>query len=462
MDPAMRGETIVAIATASGVAGLAVVRVSGHDALAVARRVVSPDVLADPVTSHRARLAMVVWPTGAPAPSGIVAGQELDQVLVLPLLAPHSYTGEDTVEFSCHGGALLAQLVCDACRAAGARAAGPGEFTRRAFLHGRLSLAEAEAVADLVDADHVAGARAALAQLRGGLDRELVSLMEPLRVLLAELEGALEFGDDDDPGPDGNRIAADVSGVLSRMRSLLRLGPASHRLREGVHVVLAGAVNAGKSSLFNALVGEDRVIVDAEPGTTRDVVAARVVRDGLLYVLHDTAGLHAQPARLEHLGMVRTQAAVAQADIVFHVRPADGDGRDEVAVPAGVVAVSVVSKADLAPLPTWAPEDHVAVSSLTGQGLDALWSRLATTAVASDARETAARGLLLNARHEDRLRGCVEQLEALLADVARGVVAAELVATALRGALLELDEISGRVFSERLLGDVFARFCVGK
>ena len=181
----MLDDTIVAVATAEGQGGLAVVRLSGPAALLIARRIVGEGALAEPVVSHRARLAVLHWPRdGAPfgAFAGAVApGQELDQALVLPLLSPHGYTGEDTVEFSCHGGRLPARLVAAACEAAGARAAGPGEFTRRAFLNGKLSLAEAEAVADLIQAEHAVGVRAALAQLRGGLEREIASLVEPLR-----------------------------------------------------------------------------------------------------------------------------------------------------------------------------------------------------------------------------------------------------------------------------------------
>jgi tRNA modification GTPase len=463
-------DTIVAIATAEGQGGLAVVRLSGPAALSIARRIVAGNALAEPVSSHRARLAILHWPLDAASresPIGgefagaVTPGQELDEALVLPLLSPQGYTGEDTVEFSCHGGWLPARLVAAACEAAGARAAGPGEFTRRAFLNGKLSLAEAEAVADLIQAEHAAGARAALAQLRGGLEREIATLGQPLRALLAALEGAMEFADEEDPGPPAAEIAAVVAAGLSCGDHLAALAGVGKRLREGVQVVLAGPPNAGKSSLFNALLGEDRALVDAQAGTTRDVVSARVVRGGLLYVLHDTAGLRDDGGRIEQLGMRRTEQAVAAADVVLFLTAADDDATVDVAAPAGSAVVTVVAKCDTRPgAPVLA--GAVATSSVTRAGLDELWHRIEREAGAADLHGAAARGVLLNARHQARLRACRGHLADLAASLRAGPVTTDIVASSLRLAVLELDEISGRVFTEQLLADIFGRFCVGK
>ncbi len=461
----MLDDTIVAVATPEGQGGLAVVRLSGPAALPIARRIVSGNALGEPVASHRARLAVLRWPLeGLPVAefSGAVTpGQELDEALVLPLLSPHGYTGEDTVEFSCHGGWLPARLVAAACQAAGARAAGPGEFTRRAFLNGKLSLDEAEAVADLIQAEHAAGARAALAQLRGGLEREIAGLADPLRALLVAIEGAMEFADEEDAGPPPAEVAAVVAASLARGEDLAATAGAGRRLREGVQVVLAGPPNVGKSSLFNALLGEDRVLVDAEAGTTRDVVSARVVRGGLLYVLHDTAGLREDGGRVEQLGMRRTEQAVAAADVVLHLTAAGDDATASVAAPAGSAAVTVITKGDLRPDAS-SPAGAVPTSSLTGAGLGELWRRIEQEAQAANLHSLAARGILLNARHQARLRACHGHLAQLAASLRAGPVTPDIVATALRLALLDLDEISGRVFTEQLLADIFARFCVGK
>ncbi|MBK6734171.1 MAG: 50S ribosome-binding GTPase [bacterium] len=251
----------------------------------------------------------------------------IDESLALWLPGPHSYTGEDTVEFFCHGGRQVTAAVVRACQKAGAVAAAPGEFTRRAFLNGRLSLDQAEAVADLIQAGSEQAARAAVAQLRGGLDAELGALEWPLLDLLVRLEGSLEFSDDD--SDEAVVDAAEIRGVLSEaldgVDQLLTLAPAGRLLREGVHVALAGAPNAGKSSLFNRMVGSDRALVDAEPGTTRDIVTAPVRRGGRLYVFHDTAGLREPAGRVESMGIARAREAADQADLVL-VLAALGDG----------------------------------------------------------------------------------------------------------------------------------------
>ena len=457
--------TIVALATAEGKSGLAVVRLSGPDALAVARRILPDGGLAEPVTSHRARLAMVHWPQDAVGGDGDPeAGAPLDQTLVLPLLAPNSYTGEDTVEFSCHGGALPARLVAAACRAAGARSAGAGEFTRRAFLNGRLSLDQAEAVADLIDAEQVAGARAALAQLRGALDRQLADIEEPLRALLAELEGSLEFAETEAVGPTREQVCTVLVDARRRVADLLALVPAGRRLREGIQVVLAGPPNAGKSSLFNALLGRERALVDDAPGTTRDVVSDSIELEGLRFVLHDTAGLHAAAAGVEALGIARTHEVLDAADIVLDLRPLAMIAKlpdESITAPNGSTLLAVWTKSDQVNEQTSGENDvsGIVTSSLTGHGLPELRKAMLEAARAGGLADAAARGVVLNERHRDRLLACREALDQILEAAAAGD---EVVASLLAVSLQELGAISGRVFTEQILGAVFGRFCIGK
>jgi tRNA modification GTPase len=452
--------TIVAVATAAGKAGLAVVRLSGPEAVAIARRLLPGGALDDPVVSHRARLATVAWPDhaeGAAPSTSPPPGTVIDQVLLLPLLTPASYTGEDTVEFSCHGGALPARQVVAACRAAGALAAPPGEFTRRAFLNGRLSLDQAEAVADLIDAEHAAGARAALEQLRGALRREVGAIEEPLRSLLARLEGAMEFGDGEVVGPGADEIRRVLGDARRAVVDLVALAPAGRRLRDGVQVVLAGPPNAGKSSLFNALLANERALVDAEPGTTRDVITDSLDLDGLRFVLHDTAGLHQDAAGIEARGIERTRDAVAAADIVLELRPVTGalaSVHEPVQAPDGSATIVVVTKGDLDPGAT-----GLVTSSITGRGLDQLRAALLDAARELGLAEAEARGVILNERHADRLVACRDQLDQVIAAVDAGD---EVVASLLAAALQDLGTISGRIFTEQLLGDIFGRFCVGK
>lgn len=457
------GHTIVALATPEGRGGLAVVRVSGPQAVAVARQLLPTGVLDPPLTSHLARLATVHWPEAASSTSAAQAGP-LDQAVVLPMLAPASYTGEDTVEFFCHGGVMPARLIIAACLAAGARAASAGEFTRRAFLNGRLSLTEAEAVADLIAAEHACGARAALSQLRGGLQRRLQELEEPLRGLLAELEGTLEFGDDDAVTPDLPAARDLLERARAEVHDLLALVPVGRRLRDGVQVVLVGEPNAGKSSLFNALLDSERVIVDPTPGTTRDVVSAELDLGDLRFVLHDTAGLRDDADPLEAKGMARTRDLAAQADVILALRAADAAGSSPTAgladLPPSVTVIDVVTKADLVAgddvTPTTTP---LATSSVTGAGLDDLRAALVAAAQAGGLEQAAAAGIMLNQRHQSRLQAASQGLADCLEACDRGP---EVLAGLLSLVLQDLGSVSGRVFTERMLADVFSRFCVGK
>ncbi len=461
-------DTIAALATPPGEGGIAIVRVSGPAALDILRAVFRAKPPHAAPVSHRARLGLVVWPTGS-APAGFEPGAPLDEVLALPLLSPHSYTGEDTIELQGHGGERAAGLVLAACVAAGARPAGPGEFTRRAFLNGRLSLDQAEAVADLVHAEDELAARVALAQLRGGLRREIQALEAPLRALLARLEGSLEFAQDE---PEASVAREEIVDTLKAARAevdrLLALAPVSRRVREGVQVVLAGPPNAGKSSLFNALLGQERVLVDAQPGTTRDVVSAPLRLEGLTFMLHDTAGLRERARRVETLGIDRAREVIADADVILVLRDLSKAGQadelDVAALGAGAEAVvlEVGTKVDVARAQAAGTGIRIRTSAKTGAGLEILREALLEAADAGKLRDTAAAGILLNQRHQCTLMDCRQELASLIEAVTAGGADEEVVASLLAALLQRMGEISGRVFSEQLLGEIFSRFCVGK
>ncbi len=456
-------DTIVAIATAAGEAGLAIVRLSGPAALDVARRLVGERAL--PRGGVRSHLAFAATLRGGAAAD---EGREvLDHGLVLPMLAPRSYTGEDVVELHCHGGALCARRVVRACRDAGARPAGPGEFTRRAFLNGRLSLDQAEAVADLIHAEDELAGRAALRQLRGGLRRDVGAIERPLLDLLARLEGGLEFEDADAEASAVPRagLLIVLDAALAALARLLADADAARRVREGVHVVLLGAPNAGKSSLFNALLAQERAMVDAEPGTTRDVVTARLRHGGVVFVLHDTAGLRPEGGRIEALGMTRAREAAAAADVVLLLSDLTAPDGEEVAVAAGVTILKVATKADLAAAArrdAARASGRVVTSAHDGAGLDELRATLLAAADGERLREVADLGHVFNERQRYRLAAARDELATLRDEVAQRDAPAEVAASLLAGILAELGEVTGRVFSEHLLGEVFARFCVGK
>jgi len=452
-------DTIVAVATPPGEGGVAIVRLSGPDALAVARRLAGERALpAGDVRSHLARAATLRAPAD---------GEELDRGLVLPMLAPRSYTGEDVVELHCHGGSLCVRRVVRACLDAGARPAGPGEFTRRAFLNGRLSLDQAEAVADLIHAEDELAGRAALRRLGGGLRHEVESIERPLRELLAHLEGGLEFAGEDAAAAavPRDRLLAVLDAALAALAALLADADAARRVREGVHVVLLGAPNAGKSSLFNALLAQPRALVDAEPGTTRDVVAARLRLGGAVFVLHDTAGLRPDGGRVEALGMARAREAAATADVVLLLSDLAAPQERDAPVAAGVTVLRVATKADLADAARRAAAceaGFVVTSARDGTGLDDLRAALLAAVDGERLREVADLGRVFNERHRRRLASAQLELAALREEVALRDAPAEVAAGLLAGILAELGEVTGRVFSEHLLGEVFARFCVGK
>jgi tRNA modification GTPase len=317
---ASRQDTIVAPATAAGAAGLAVVRLTGPEALAIGARLFEGADL-QRSESHRAHHGSCIDPE---------TGERIDEVLALVLRAPHGYTGEDTVEFSSHGSTQVVEEIVGAALAAGARLAEPGEFTRRAFLNGKIDLCQAEAVADLIASQSRAGRRAALEQLRGALSQRLQAVRGDLLQLLADVEASIDFVEEDHEFFDREAAAAAVTLAATRVEELLATAGDGLLLRSGVRVSLAGAPNVGKSSLFNRLLETPRSIVTEHPGTTRDVVRETLRVGGLPVVLEDTAGLRpATPDPVEQLGIERSRQSHAEADIVLQVldvsRPAQSD-----------------------------------------------------------------------------------------------------------------------------------------
>jgi len=455
----MEGSTIVALATPEGEGGLAVVRLSGPEAFAVAHRLFRGRILGPDAESHRAVYGILFFTDDEET-----KGCAIDEVLALPLRGPHSYTGEDTVEIFCHGGRMAARQIVAACRKAGCDPASPGEFTRRAFLNGRLSLDQAEAVADLIGAESEAAARAAVRQLLGGLDGQLRAIEDPLLDLLARLEGSLEFVDEEGVGVRPDEVLVVLRRSIDRIGELLAMAPAGRLLRDGIHVVLAGAPNVGKSALVHALLGEDRAIVDDEAGTTRDVVSARLVRGGTTFVFHDTAGLRDDPSRVERMGIDRTWRKVGEADVVLLLGEAGAEFPPE--PPASAPIVRVLTKIDRFPGES-APGSTPAVppiptSAATGAGLDRVWAALELAVQGYRIQEAVSLGVVLNERHLRRLERCRDDQRALVADIESSAPGDEVVGTMLSSILQRLGEVSGRVFTEQLLESVFQRFCVGK
>jgi tRNA modification GTPase len=452
----LRVDTIAAISTAPGRSAIAVVRASGPLITEIISRTLGP-----PLPERRPLLRWLSHPQ---------AGEQVDRVLATYFPAPHSYTGEDVLELSCHGGALAPQLVLDALLAAGARQAEPGEFTRRAFLNGKLDLLQAEAILDLVEGRSRAQHRAAVHQLERGLSRRIEELREAVVRCEALLVYDIDFPDEDDGPVAGREIDAAAREVLNRIERLLDTVTEGELLREGALTVIAGRPNAGKSSLFNALCGVERAIVTDEPGTTRDAVEALVSLSGYPFRLVDTAGLAEAAGKLERLGIEVARRYLAGADVVlFCVEAGRRPSGEELEFLTGLesgAAVVVRTKSDLVGSDgrrSWPEIDapQVFVSTVTGEGLSELGERLAATAFSGSLDLEAETPLVTRERHARELRQARSEVEAFL-EARSSALPPEVAATHLRVAAQALEELLGVIAPDDLLAQVFSEFCIGK
>ncbi|MEI6162451.1 MAG: tRNA uridine-5-carboxymethylaminomethyl(34) synthesis GTPase MnmE, partial [Roseococcus sp.] len=376
----------------------------------------------------------------------------LDRALVLWFPAPGSYTGEDSAELHLHGGPAVIAAVAEALEALGARPAEPGEFTRRAFLHGRLDLTAAEGIADLIAAETEAQRRQALRQAEGALAQIHAEWATRLTRLLARQEAFIEFEEEDLPGDLDAQVEADAAVLRGEMEHLLAEAGRGEKLREGLSIAILGAPNAGKSSLLNALAGRDAAIVSARAGTTRDVVEVRMILAGVPVTLADTAGLREAADEIEAEGVRRALLRAEAADLRLLVFAADADPDEATLALRGADALVVLNKADLGP---GRVDGAMHVSARTGAGLDALRQRLEAAAAARAGLSDGA--VLTRPRHRAALREAVAELAQL-----PHAALPELRAEALRRALRALSRLTGRVDVEQVLDMVFGEFCIGK
>jgi tRNA modification GTPase len=443
-------DPIAALATPPGRSAVALIRLSGRGAFAVAARVVHPF---EATPARRVRRARVRAPD---------SGECLDDVLYAAYPAPASYTGEDVVEISGHGGVLAPAEVLGALCAAGARLAEPGEFTRRAVLNGKLDLLQAEAIGDLVDATAPAQRRAALHQLDRGTSALIERLRERVLGIDALVSYDIDFPEEDDGPVAPARVDQALRDVTAALDALLATAAAGARLRDGALCVIAGAPNAGKSSLFNALLGHERAIVTEVPGTTRDAIEAAAVFGGYPFRLVDTAGLRTPDDHIERLGIEVSRRYLAAADLVLLCREAGrrAPPAEEAFLRSVMAPVVVVrTKADLAAGGT--EQDEYGVCALTGSGIADLRAHLAALAFGGLGASAALTPVLTRERHHTALRRAREELVAFGAARSERLDAA-VAATHLRSAVTALESVIGLVSPDDVLARVFATFCVGK
>jgi tRNA modification GTPase len=452
-------DTISAIATPPGEGGIGIVRLSGPAALAIAQTIFRP-LRPGPLRSYRLRYGHIVDPA---------SGTVVDEVLAAPMLAPHSFTREDVVELSCHGGALPLQRTLELTLRAGARLAQPGEFTLRAFLNGRIDLTQAEATLDIIRAQTNTGLALAQAQLGGWLARDVRRLRAALLDALAAITVTLDFPEDEVEPPD---IGPTLRGSLRDLKRLLASAEQGIIYRQGARAALVGRPNVGKSSLLNALLRADRAIVTPIPGTTRDTLEEVANLDGIPVVLIDTAGMTESADLVERLGVERSRNALAAADLALLVldssQPLTPADEQIAALTLDKPTLLVWNKADQAPPTLPAPPlEHpsllgsVATSAATGSGLPALAQTIAGALLGHGSVAPDSSHLVTNPRHRDALSRAADLLHSVESGWSTGTPP-DLVAGDLTAALNALGEITGDIVGEDLLDTIFSRFCIGK
>jgi tRNA modification GTPase len=451
-DDAVKGDadTIVAIATPAGAGGVGIVRLSGPRSRAIAEAVAARALL--PRQAHYADFRDA-------------AGEVIDDGIALFFAGPASYTGEDVVELQAHGSPVLLQALVARCCELGARAARAGEFSERAFRNGKLDLAQAEAVADLIAASDVRAARAARRSLEGGFSRRAEALAAELLAVRVHAEAAIDFSDEPIETLGGAQLHARLAAAIADLDALLAAAERGRRLRDGLHAVIVGPPNAGKSSLLNALAGSERAIVTDIAGTTRDLLQEAVRLDGIELTLVDTAGLREGGDEIEREGMRRARAELERADLALVVLDAREPVAGREAVAAAIAGVPrrlwLHNKADLLGLPPGADPgpDALYVSARTGAGLEPLRATLRELGGAPDG-EGAEGAFSARARHVDALRRARGHAVAAAGHLRDDAL--ELAAEALRSSHDAVGELTGRVAADDLLGHVFAGFCIGK
>jgi len=479
-------DTICAVATPMGEGGVGIVRVSGAHALPVASNILRlrSGKSLEQIKPYQLSLGQFIWnPDQGETLSGIEASSVLDEVLVVTMRAPRSYTGEDVVEVHAHGGPVIVNAICEALTQAGVRLAEPGEFTKRSFLNGRLDLTQAEGVLDTIRANSLQSLKMAQEQLQGRLSRIIQDQRDRLLKLVAQLEAGMDFVEDDIQFIEPSELKNGIHLVLGEILKLVASAEEGRMIRDGIRTVIVGRPNVGKSSLLNAILGTNRAIVSHIPGTTRDVLEEAILVEGVMIRLFDTAGLRDTTDELENEGMSRATQAINDADVLILAfdKSSSLNEKDVLFIKKYTQkpCVMVLNKSDLPPkfslkefqdivkqaransidVPKW-EKNYVEVSALTGEGIDSLTRAIKGLAVGRQ-YEAGDSVLVSRLRHKTLLRNAGSALQNALKAV-DDTLSAECVALELRIALNSLGEIVGVITNEDILDQIFREFCIGK
>lgn len=471
-------DTICAIATPVGEGGIGIVRISGSDSMAIASRLIRlrSGASLPSITSHSLYLADIVRPLPSDNPTLGISDDNLfiDEALVVYMKAPRSYTGEEVIEIHCHGNHRISAMICEAALRAGCRLAQPGEFTKRAFLNGKMDLSQAEAVLDTIKAKSDEGLKVAQRHLRGELGREVTQLRQQLLTLLAHVEAGIDFVEEDISFVEREELLRALERTQSVVSRGLGTAKTGRLLRDGARVVIAGRPNVGKSSLLNALLREQRAIVSTIPGTTRDMIEEAVEFDGIRLSLIDTAGIRNTLDPVEEEGIHRTWKAVHDADVIIMLFDAsslpDRVPDDELDSSLQERAIPVLNKIDrlsseqrsaiVKKLSDSCQRPALAISTVTGEGLDVLRQQIISR-IMPETLDASEGVMITNVRHQDALERTHEALGQAV-DAIKSGREQECLAVDLRTAADALGEITGAITTDEVLDRIFSEFCIGK
>jgi len=457
-------DTIAAVSTPYGIGGIGIVRISGAQAEEVARILFHPKRPVAHFTSHRLYYGHILHP---------VERTIVDEVLMVIMRAPYTYTREDVVEIHCHGGYIPVKKILDLVLAQGVRLSQPGEFTQRAFLNGRIDLTQAEAVVDLIEAKTHTAFRFAQRQLDGALYQEIRGAQEILKELMVEIEARLDFPDEELADLDLTEVLSQLERCSRDIGHLVSTYEEGHLYRDGVTIVIGGRPNVGKSTLMNVLLGQDRVLVSPTPGTTRDFIEEEISIGGIPVRLVDTAGLREAGEEVEALGVETARRRIAGADLSLLLLDAaaiDTEPVDELLTnfPDTDRLLLVINKRDLVPceildqrMAMVPPLPHVRISALYGQGITELKEKILSL-ILKGRIDLDSRAVITNARHYSALEKCLNALEQATTQLSNEQPVLELVAADLKGALGSLGQVVGDTTSQEILDRIFVRFCIGK
>jgi tRNA modification GTPase len=451
-------DTIAAISTPVGEGGIGIVRISGPGAAGIANRIVR-NGKGGGFESHRFYYGSLLDPD---------SGETIDEVMSVLMRGPRSYTREDVLEIHCHGGSLVVRRVLDAAIRCRARVAEPGEFTRRAFLNGRIDLLQAESVIDIIRSRTEKALALAESRREGHLSGKLFAIRDELIEALSLLEAYIDFPEEEIDGLSEDRITSAAVHAGDELAALLSTFDSGRAFRDGVSVVIAGKPNVGKSSLLNALLREKRSIVTSIPGTTRDVIEEVAAIEGLPVRFSDTAGLRETEDEVEKIGVEMTRERLRDADLILFLidgsRPFDGEDADVLSSVAGKLWYPVVNKSDLprvALLPPDVEADALPISTRSGEGLESLRRRIYGAFVSGEAIDSRELCAISDVRHRDAIRDAVAAIDRFTAGFAGGSPA-EIAAADLREALHRVGDVTGETTPDEILDNIFGKFCIGK